>query len=144
MNNDKSICDLLRVILMRGGYECTDASSSRQALEILQTQAIDLIIQNLCRPGMDGCKFYTRLQQDQHLATIPILIITPLHPLDLSSKCQALVKKLYPHNFISMPFCPQTIITKVQTQLQPTRNSAHNTSSSSYNIDLPLKMASFC
>ncbi len=129
---------------MRGGYEYTDAPSSRQALELLETRVIDLIIQNLCRPGMDGCEFYIHLQQDQHLAAIPMLIITPLHPLDLSPKCQPLVSKLYPHNFISMPFCPQTVITKVQTQLQPTRNSAHNTSSSSYNIDLPLKMASFC
>jgi response regulator RpfG family c-di-GMP phosphodiesterase len=129
---------------MRGGYECFDTYSSRKALTILQTQTIDLIIQNLCRPGMDGCEFYAHLQQDQNLAAIPMLIVTPLHPLDLSSTCQPLVNKLYPHNFISMPFCPQTIITKVQTQLQPPQNSAQSTASSSYNIDITLKMASFC
>ncbi|MFP4395613.1 MAG: PleD family two-component system response regulator [Anaerolineales bacterium] len=141
VSHDESVRGLLRIILERNGYECIAASNSQKALEILQTQAIDLIIQNLYCSG--GCEFYTYLQQDRHLAGIPMLIITPLHPFDLPPACQPLIDAHYPCDFISMPFCPQTIITKVQTRLRSSRNSASGPISSSYNIDVALKMAAF-
>ncbi len=141
VNNDESVRGLLRVILMRNGYECTDTSSSKRAIEIVQTQTIDLIIQNICRPGMDGCEFYAYVQQDQHLAAIPMLIITPLHPFDLPPVCQPLIDAYYPRDFVSMPFCPQTIITKVQTALQSARKPAPNVSPPPNGAGLRLKLA---
>ena len=144
VNNDESVRELLRIILMRAGYECIEITSSQKALVILQTQTIDLIIQNLCRPGMDGCEFYNRIQQEQYIAAIPMLIITPLHPMDLPAPCQPLVTTLYPHNFVSMPFCPQTIITKIQSLLKPKSKSAHGASSPSPSPGVSLKMACLC
>lgn len=141
VNNNESVRELLQIILMRNGYECIATSSSQKALVMLQTQTVDLIIQNIRRPGIDGCEFHTHLQQRRRLAAIPMLIITPLHPFDLPPACQPLIDAYYPRDFVAMPFCPQTIITKVQTALQSPRKPALNTSPPPSGAGIRLKMA---
>ena len=141
VNNNENVRELLKIILARAGYECIGAMTSKKALVILQAQAIDLIIQNIRRPDLDGCEFHARLQQNRRFAAIPMLIITPLHPFDLPATCQPLIEAYYPRDFVSMPFCPQTIITKVQAALQSPHKPAPNASPPPSGAGLQFKMA---
>lgn len=62
--------------LTRKGYRCLEASSGIAALELLQDNAVDLIVLDLLMPGMDGRAFITRLDTEARLSSLPVLIIS--------------------------------------------------------------------
>ncbi len=54
VDDDPSICDLLRDSLTAQGHSVRSCLSGEQALEILSREAIDLVISDLKMPGMSG------------------------------------------------------------------------------------------
>ena len=60
--------------LERNGYETLAASDASEALEIIDTESVDLIISDVMMPGMDGFEFVRQLREAQ--MTLPIMMIT--------------------------------------------------------------------
>jgi len=97
-----------------GQYEFFEAASGRAALEILETQAIDLVILDLMLPDISGPEFCRRLKGHRKTHLLPILVITslqgaehevlgidagadeyltkPLHPSVLRARVRALLR----------------------------------------------------
>jgi CheY-like chemotaxis protein len=67
--------ELFRVILERGGYKVTEASSGREALEALMGTRVDLTILDLSMPEMDGLEV---LQATKYMPKPKILVVTGL------------------------------------------------------------------
>ena len=74
VDDEKSILDLLSVVFKKEGYGVRTASSGVQAREILEKEAIDLVITDIKMPqtsGMDVLKFAKGLNPE-----IPVILIT--------------------------------------------------------------------
>ncbi len=67
-----------RIFLEGEGYEVLEAYDGIQALEVLKTTQPDLIILDVMMPRLDGWATLTRIQADERLRDIPVLMLTAL------------------------------------------------------------------
>jgi two-component system cell cycle sensor histidine kinase/response regulator CckA len=72
VDDEEMILEVGAAMLAKLGYRVVRARGGPQAVEMLQGQAIDLIILDLIMPGLDGGKTFDRLRQLQ--ATIPVIL----------------------------------------------------------------------
>ena len=77
VDDDESIREILGQILTDEGYEVTEATDGRAALDHLRGGTRpDLILLDLMMPVLDGWRFRTEQLRDPKLAVIPVVIIT--------------------------------------------------------------------
>ena len=69
---------LLENILMPRGYALITAASGNEALQKINSQAIDLVILDVMMPGMDGFEVCRQIKGDKKLRNIPVIMITAL------------------------------------------------------------------
>lgn len=74
VEDDKSTARLMKAILKHAGYEVYSAENGIEALELTDTQHIDLIVLDVMMPKMDGYEFTERLRSCGD--NTPILMVT--------------------------------------------------------------------
>ena len=74
VEDDRKLRSLFCTVLANNGYLALPAESGQQALALLDTEYVDLIISDIMMPGMDGYELIGRLRDSGY--TLPILIIT--------------------------------------------------------------------
>ena len=62
--------------LSRKGYQVTGVPSGRAAQASLVRRVPDLVILDLCMPGMDGCGLLRVMQYDMGLYALPVVVLT--------------------------------------------------------------------
>ncbi len=68
------------------GHHVIEAEGGLQALEIVASQPIDLILLDLLMPEFDGFKVLESLQADNYLRNIPVIVISGLDDRDSISR----------------------------------------------------------
>lgn len=58
------------------GYELTQAANGEEALQLIESTTIDLILLDIMMPGMDGFEVCARLKQDPATKDIPIIFLS--------------------------------------------------------------------
>ena len=74
VEDDKNIRKLMEAVLKKDGYSVFTAANGSAALELMDTQHVDLIVLDIMMPRMDGYEL-TKEIRDAGL-TIPILMAT--------------------------------------------------------------------
>jgi two-component system OmpR family response regulator len=74
VEDDKHVRRLLEAVLKREGYDVVPAEDGVKALEVLDSQHIDLIILDIMMPNMDGYEFAKEVRDADSL--VPILMAT--------------------------------------------------------------------
>lgn len=59
-----------------GVTEVFEASDGREALELLTTKAVDVVLTDINMPNMNGLQLLCEMKQSPHWGTIPVLVIT--------------------------------------------------------------------
>ncbi len=94
-----------RLLLSRGveqlGHKVTFAENGRQALEMIQRDAYDLILLDVEMPELDGYQVLERLRGDISLREIPVIITSSLDEIDSVVKCIELGAEDYLHKPIN-------------------------------------------
>ncbi len=68
--------ELLRLILVRAGYDVIEAEDGLAALEQARAGHPDLILLDLQMPGLDGYGALAELRREDRFRTLPILALT--------------------------------------------------------------------
>jgi two-component system chemotaxis response regulator CheY len=76
VDDSRTMLDMLRVSLVRAGFNVVQAENGREGLAALETHAVDVIITDVNMPVMDGITFTKNLRQAPHLKGLPVLILT--------------------------------------------------------------------
>jgi two-component system phosphate regulon response regulator PhoB len=71
---------LLRTVLTRKGYRVIEAWDGKQAIEVAETEEVDLILLDLQLPRLNGLGVIHRLRQNPNFETVPIVIVTGQDP----------------------------------------------------------------
>ena len=71
---------LLRTVLTRKGYRVLEAWDGKQAIEVAETEELDLILLDLHLPRLNGLGVIHRLRHNSKLETVPIVIVTGQDP----------------------------------------------------------------
>ena len=68
--------DLIRAFFFGTGHELLEAVNGREALEIARSSRPDIILMDVRMPVMDGVAATRALKADEHLKSIPIIVVT--------------------------------------------------------------------
>ncbi len=105
---------VLGIALKDKDYNLTVAFNGPDALEILDTTAVDLVLLDVMMPGMDGFEVCRRVKANPNLKDIPIIFITAL------TETSNIVKgfEVGGVDYITKPFKKEELFARVNTQLQ--------------------------
>lgn len=67
---------MLRLILVRAGFEVREAKDGREALAEIDRQRPHLIILDIMMPGIDGFEVCELLRQTEETADLPIVMLS--------------------------------------------------------------------
>jgi two-component system, chemotaxis family, CheB/CheR fusion protein len=76
VEDDQDSRDVLHYLVERAGAKALVTTGGKEALKLLQTATVHLILCDLMMPGMDGFEFMQRLKQDPKLSRIPVVAVT--------------------------------------------------------------------
>lgn len=80
VEDDKNLQKLMMAVLKQHGYNVLGAKDGAEALEILDTSYIDLIICDIMMPNMDGYTLTDTLRKSNY--NLPILMVTAKETLE--------------------------------------------------------------
>jgi len=84
VEDDKNLQKLMMTVLKQKGYNVLTAKDGLQALEILDTSHVDLIICDIMMPNMDGYDLTETLRKSNY--NMPILMATAKETFDDKKK----------------------------------------------------------
>jgi DNA-binding response OmpR family regulator len=73
--------------LQHEGYDVCITKNGHEALVLLSTQAVDLILLDVMMPDMDGYEVLVRLKTDNTLRDIPVIMISALDEIESVVRC---------------------------------------------------------
>jgi len=113
LDDEKSISELLKSILERCGFVVILAATGYQGLKAVAVQKVDLIIVDVLMPEMDGYTFCKELKREEVFSHIPIIIISGRRKMEESFMDVGV------SSFLTKPFTPDDILSKVSALLPP-------------------------
>ena len=113
LDDEPEILKLLRAILEASGYECSCTVDSHEALTLLHTRSIDLLIQDMLRPDIRGEVMCQMIKDDESLRHIPIVIASAY--IDGGKR---MVVEGYADAFVSHPLGPSELLDAVENTLR--------------------------
>jgi two-component system sensor histidine kinase/response regulator len=82
VDDDPLIVALLTGLLTSKNYTVIKSYSGQEALKVVQTQHVDLIICDVAMPSMSGYDFLTLIRKERNGAQIPVVFLTPSGAVD--------------------------------------------------------------
>jgi CheY-like chemotaxis protein len=76
IEDDEATRDMMRMLLIREGWQVTEAENGRAALEKMEKASPDLILLDLMMPEMDGFEFAQTLRERPEWRSIPVIVLT--------------------------------------------------------------------
>ena len=101
--------DLLTRHLASRGYRALSMEHGRWAMEILETEQVDLILLDLDMPKMNGYETLERLKADARLATIPVIVVSAADRADVVIRCV----RLGAEDYVAKPLDPAVLSARV-------------------------------
>jgi len=111
VDDDREIAGALKKLLQEGGYRVTTALDGLEALAILETSQVHLLILDIMMPRMDGLSTLMKLRSDRN---IPVILLSAKS--EDSDKILGL--SMGADDYITKPFNPQELLARVRSQLR--------------------------
>ena len=110
-DDDKDIVEAIHIYLQQEGHQVLKAYDGVQAMQVLRTQEVDLLIIDVMMPRLDGIRATLKIREENSL---PIII--------LSAKSEDADKILGLNvgadDYITKPFNPLELVARVRSQLR--------------------------
>jgi response regulator RpfG family c-di-GMP phosphodiesterase len=113
VDDEPSVLSALRRLYRGQGYKIEQATSAADALVLMQTQPIDLVISDMRMPEMDGAAFLEAVR-DRHPGTVRILLTGYA---DINSTVAA-INRGEIHRYIAKPWDDQDMLLVVSEALK--------------------------
>lgn len=124
-------------ILLKEGFEVVEAHNGQEAIDVLQTTHIDLILMDLMMPVMDGYEATKIIKSDERTSIIPLIIISALS--DRAAITKGL--ELGANEYISKPFDITEFMLRVRNAIN--MGALQNKKSEREIVYILAKMAEF-
>lgn len=111
VDDDREIAGAIEKLLKLEGYEVIKAYNGLEALDILVTHAIQLIVLDIMMPKLDGLSTTMRIRNSKN---IPIIMLSA--KTEDSDKILGL--SMGADDYITKPFNPQELVARVKSQLR--------------------------
>src|SRR5436305_5469075 len=113
VENEVSNRLLIEKVLSTRGYRCLSASNGREALDVLDQEAVDLILTDLSMPVLDGYRTTQLIRGRPGMAHIPIVAVTAYA---LNDESEAALR-IGCNEYLTKPFKPRQLLEVVERLL---------------------------
>src|SRR5450631_3707147 len=114
VDDDQQIVRLLKSYLEQAGMATLTAYDGEEAQRVLRREHPDLVVLDLMLPGRDGWDITRWIRSDEHLASLPILMLTArVEDID-----KILGLELGADDYLTKPFNPHEVVARVRAILR--------------------------
>ncbi len=114
VEDDPEMQYLFESVLGGEGREIFIASGGGEAKQVLEDEAIDLIVLDLILPDMDGRSLLTAIRERPETASVPVVVVSARGGAEIRQDCYALGAD----HFTEKPFDPEELATDISARLQ--------------------------
>ncbi len=110
VEDEPDIQTIATIVLESGGFEVKCCSSGKEALQVVEGYAPDLILMDVMMPDMDGLTTLKKLKENPATQKIPIIFMTAkvqAHEIEAYKKVGAV-------DIITKPFDPLQLVERIQ------------------------------
>jgi class 3 adenylate cyclase len=79
--------ELISRLLSRAGHTVISAESGEEALELLETRGVDVVLLDLMMPGIGGAEVLRRMKENEDLRATPVVMISGRQDMDQIIAC---------------------------------------------------------
>jgi CheY-like chemotaxis protein len=91
--DDPPLRRLLQVILERAGYEVIQAVDGLEAMTIVLSKPIDVVITDAMMPNVSGAELCRLIKHNKKLSHLPVILLSALEDSRNASKADAFLSK---------------------------------------------------
>lgn len=113
VDDEPNARSLLRLILVRAGFEVIVAQDGFEALREIQDQIPDAMILDIMMPGIDGFEVCERLRNNEETADLPIIMLSARADSESINKGLSLGATMY----LTKPVTPEELTREVEKVL---------------------------
>ncbi|ASL67636.1 TPA: response regulator transcription factor [Bacillus cereus] len=110
-DDEAEIADLIEIHLEKEGYHVVKAADGEEAVHVIETQPIDLVVLDIMMPKMDGYEVTRQIRAKHHM---PIIFLSA--KTSDFDKVTGLV--LGADDYMTKPFTPIELVARVNAQLR--------------------------
>ncbi|WML44611.1 vancomycin resistance response regulator transcription factor, VanR-F/VanR-M family [Neobacillus sp. PS3-40] len=110
-DDEEEIADLIAIHLEKEGYYCLKVLDGQKAIQVIQTQPIDLLILDIMMPKMDGYEVTRQIREQYNM---PIIFLSA--KTSDFDKVHGLV--IGADDYITKPFTPIELVARVNAHLR--------------------------
>lgn len=114
VDDEEDILELIDFNLAREGYKVTGVLTGEDALKMVKSDNIDLMILDLMLPGMDGFEVTKQIKNNPDIPDVPIIILSAKgEEADVITGLE-----LGADDYISKPFSPKILVARARSLLR--------------------------
>ena len=114
IDDEEHILELLSYNLESNGFRVLTADSGEDGLELLEREAVDLVLLDIMLPGIDGMEMLKRIRKNPDTTDLPVIMLT--------AKSEEINKVLGlevgADDYISKPFGIYELVARVKAVLR--------------------------
>lgn len=116
MDDSPAMRAFVRRVIEVSGFElssCFEAGHGGEALAILRREWVDLVLTDVNMPGMDGEEFLRRLEADELLRALPVVVVST----DATAQRMQKMLSLGARGYVTKPFSPESLRAELERTL---------------------------
>jgi two-component system, chemotaxis family, chemotaxis protein CheY len=113
VDDSATMQEMIVATLMGAGYEAVTADNGIEALKLLKTEAVDLIISDVNMTHMGGFEFVSRVRELDEFQYTPILFLTT----EASKEFKAIGREIGATGWLTKPFDPTELVRVIKRVL---------------------------
>ena len=104
VEDDPALRRYLEVVLQRAGYAVLTAADGLEAMRFLLTAHVDVIVTDALMPNLDGYELCRFVRNSDHLAHLPIILLSALDPRNTTDESEQV------NAFLAKPVSPEDLL----------------------------------
>jgi len=104
VEDDPALRRYLEVVLERAGYAVVSAGDGLEAMKFLLSTHVDVIVTDALMPNLDGYELCRFVRNSQHLAHLPIILLSALDPKNTTDESEQV------NAFLAKPVSPEDLL----------------------------------
>ena len=113
VDDDATICALTTTVLEREGYRTRYCTSGAEALKLIETIPVSLVLLDVGMPQMDGFEVCARLRATEKGKRLPVILLTG-HD-DVDTRLEGIQSGV--SEFLAKPVSRHELVARVRAQL---------------------------
>jgi CheY-like chemotaxis protein len=107
VEDDPALRRYLEVVLERAGYAVISAGDGLEAMKVLLSAGVDVIVTDALMPNLDGYELCRFVRNSEHLSHLPIILLSALDPKNSTDESEQV------DAFLSKPVSPEDLLGRI-------------------------------